>query len=83
MKNGVFFFKEIFFFGGALGLGQTCLDLEPALSTHKGAQDYGVNHTLLNRRVDFFILTIENEQFAEDMSDVMMLNSQSTHCPKI
>ena len=42
-----------------------------------------VNHTLLNRRVDFFFLTIENEQFAQDMSDVMMLNPQSTHRPKI
>ena len=31
MKSRAFFPRKILFFGGALGLGLTCLGLEPAL----------------------------------------------------
>ena len=31
MKSGAFFLRKNLFFGGALGLGLTCLGLEPAL----------------------------------------------------
>ena len=30
-KWGLFFLRNFFFFGGALGLGPTCLGLEPAV----------------------------------------------------
>ena len=33
---GPFFLRKILFFCGALGLGLTCLGLEPALQTHIG-----------------------------------------------